>query len=48
MKSSVKFGEHDPAPPPGIVEYCGLCSWALALAHVKSGDAAMIAAEGPA
>jgi uncharacterized protein (DUF2252 family) len=24
-------------------EYCGLCGWALALAHAKSGDAAMIA-----
>lgn len=23
-------------------EYCGLCAWALALAHAKSGDAAMI------
>src|SRR5262249_36123294 len=26
-----------------FVEYCGLCGWALALAHAKSGDAAMIA-----
>jgi len=25
------------------VEYCGLCGWALALAHAKSGDAAAIA-----
>jgi uncharacterized protein CbrC (UPF0167 family) len=24
-------------------EYCSLCGWALALAHAKSGDAAMIA-----
>ena len=24
-------------------EYCELCAWALALAHAKSGDAAMIA-----
>jgi uncharacterized protein (DUF2252 family) len=24
-------------------EYCGLCGWALALAHAKAGDAAMIA-----
>ena len=23
--------------------YCGLCGWALALAHAKSGDAATIA-----
>src|SRR5262249_31583322 len=26
-----------------LPEYCGLCGWALALAHAKSGDAAMIA-----
>ena len=26
-----------------FIEYCGLCGWALALAHAKSGDAAMIA-----
>jgi uncharacterized protein (DUF2252 family) len=25
------------------IEYCGLCGWALALAHAKSGDAAMLA-----
>ncbi|MBK8552754.1 MAG: DUF2252 domain-containing protein [Ignavibacteria bacterium] len=25
-----------------LPEYCGLCAWALALAHAKSGDAAMI------
>ena len=25
-----------------FVEYCGTCGWALALAHAKSGDAAMI------
>ncbi|MBP7891874.1 MAG: DUF2252 domain-containing protein [Arenimonas sp.] len=25
-----------------FTEYCGLCGWALALAHAKSGDAAMI------
>jgi len=28
--------------PAGLVEYCKLCGWALALAHAKSGDAAMI------
>ncbi|SEA37810.1 DUF2252 domain-containing protein [Variovorax sp. YR216] len=28
--------------PAGFVEYCGLCGWALALAHAKSGDAALI------
>jgi len=26
-----------------LPDYCGLCGWALALAHAKSGDAAMIA-----
>ena len=26
-----------------LPEYCGLCGWALALAHAKSADAAMIA-----
>ena len=26
----------------GIADYCKLCGWALALAHAKSGDAAMI------
>jgi hypothetical protein len=25
-----------------LTEYCKLCGWALALAHAKSGDAAMI------
>ena len=29
--------------PEGLPEYCRLCGWALALAHAKSGDAAMIA-----
>jgi hypothetical protein len=43
MKGSVKFGEHGTAGLGGFVEYCGLCGWALALAHAKSGDAAMIA-----
>jgi uncharacterized protein (DUF2252 family) len=43
MKGSVKFGEHDPSALPGFVEYCGLCGWGLALAHAKTGDAAMIA-----
>ena len=28
---------------PGLMDYCRLCGWALALAHAKSGDAAMIA-----
>ena len=43
MKGSVKFGEHDEAGLEGFTEYCGLCGWALALAHAKSGDPAMIA-----
>jgi hypothetical protein len=28
---------------PTLPDYCRLCGWALALAHAKSGDAAMIA-----
>ena len=28
---------------PGLMDYCRLCGWALALAHAKSGDAALIA-----
>ncbi len=43
MKGSVKFNESDPASIDGFVEYCTLCGWALALAHAKSGDPAMIA-----
>jgi NAD(P)H-dependent flavin oxidoreductase YrpB (nitropropane dioxygenase family) len=26
-----------------LPDYCGMCGWALALAHAKSGDAATIA-----
>jgi uncharacterized protein (DUF2252 family) len=42
MKGSVEF---DPENwrPKGVEEYSMLCGWALALAHAKSGDAAMIA-----
>ncbi|NJP09651.1 MAG: DUF2252 family protein [Leptolyngbyaceae cyanobacterium RU_5_1] len=42
MKGGVEF---DPAKfrPAGLPDYCGLCGWALALAHAKSGDAAMLA-----
>jgi uncharacterized protein (DUF2252 family) len=43
MKGSVKFSEHESTDLGGFVEYCGLCGWALALAHAKSGDPAMIA-----
>ncbi len=42
MKGSYEF---DPKTTShkGMESYCGLCGWALALAHAKSGDAAMIA-----
>jgi Uncharacterized protein conserved in bacteria (DUF2252) len=42
MKGSYDF---DPGTTTskGMETYCGLCGWALALAHAKSGDAAMIA-----
>lgn len=42
MKGSYEF---DPASAKtkGFLSYCWLCGWALALAHAKSGDAAMIA-----
>lgn len=43
MKGSMKFGEHGEATIDGFVQYCRLCGWGLALAHAKSGDAAMIA-----
>jgi uncharacterized protein (DUF2252 family) len=43
MKGSVKFSENDTSKIDGFTEYCGLCGWALALAHAKSGDPAMIA-----
>jgi uncharacterized protein (DUF2252 family) len=38
MKGGVKVDNIELLP-----EYCRLCGWALALAHAKSGDAAMIA-----
>lgn len=43
MKGSIEFAEGDRKGIAGFQEYCGLCGWALALAHAKSGDAAMIA-----
>ncbi len=43
MKGSIEFEAGDRKGIPGFIEYCGLCGWALALAHAKSGDAAMIA-----
>jgi len=43
MKGSIKFTEGATEDFGGFIEYCGLCGWALALAHAKSGDPAMIA-----
>lgn len=43
MKGGIEFEAGNRKDIPGFVEYCGLCGWALALAHAKSGDAAMIA-----
>jgi hypothetical protein len=42
MKGGVEF---DPGKVEleNFTEYCKLCAWATALAHAKSGDAAMIA-----
>jgi uncharacterized protein (DUF2252 family) len=42
MKGGVEF---DPTTSrlASLPDYCGLCGWALALAHAKSGDAAMLA-----
>ncbi|WP_088892714.1 DUF2252 domain-containing protein [Leptolyngbya ohadii] len=42
MKGGIKLepGKYRPASLP---DYCGLCGWALALAHAKSGDAALLA-----
>jgi uncharacterized protein (DUF2252 family) len=42
MKGGAEFAEGETILS-NFVEYCGLCGWALALAHAKSGDAAMIA-----
>ena len=43
MKGSVKFEQHADGDLESLEAYCGLCGWALALAHAKSGDAATIA-----
>jgi hypothetical protein len=42
MKGGAEF---DPKTTPveSFPEYTALCGWALALAHAKSGDAAMLA-----
>jgi uncharacterized protein (DUF2252 family) len=42
MKGSYEF-DPEATTREGFREYCGLCGWALALAHAKSGDAAKIA-----
>lgn len=43
MKGSASFSEGADGSISNVIEYCGLCGWALALAHAKSGDPAMIA-----
>lgn len=43
MKGGISFDEDAIDQLDGFGEYCGLCGWALALAHAKSGDPAMIA-----
>jgi hypothetical protein len=43
MKGSATFGEGNVEQLDTFGEYCTLCGWALALAHAKSGDAALIA-----
>jgi uncharacterized protein (DUF2252 family) len=43
MKGGVDFVEGDKKGLNGFSEYCRLCGWALALAHAKSGDPALIA-----
>jgi uncharacterized protein (DUF2252 family) len=42
MKGSFEF-DPETTNSRGMETYCELCGWALALAHAKSGDAAMIA-----
>ena len=36
MKGSMEFAAGDRKGIAGFHEYCGLCGWALALAHAKS------------
>jgi len=43
MKGSRDFAEGDIKALDDLNEYCTVCGWALALAHAKSGDPAMIA-----
>jgi uncharacterized protein (DUF2252 family) len=42
MKGSWEF-HPEATPVKRLSDYCRLCGWALALAHAKSGDAALIA-----
>ena len=43
MKGGIKLDENDAVALGAFNHYCMLCGWALALAHAKSGDPAMIA-----
>ena len=42
MKGGLNLSEGDRQALGGLSKYCALCGWALALAHAKSGDAAML------
>jgi uncharacterized protein (DUF2252 family) len=42
MKGGAEF-EPGKTRAANAIEYCGICGWALALAHAKSGDAARLA-----
>jgi uncharacterized protein (DUF2252 family) len=42
MMGGLRF-DPDKTEAEDLVEYCGLCGWALALAHAKSGNSAIIA-----
>jgi uncharacterized protein (DUF2252 family) len=42
MKGGLNLNEGDREALDRLSRYCGLCGWALALAHAKSGDAAML------
>jgi hypothetical protein len=42
MKGGVEF-DPEKVKLKNLPLYCGLCAWALALAHAKSGDAALLA-----
>jgi uncharacterized protein (DUF2252 family) len=41
MKGGVEF-DRDKVKIENLPQYCAVCAWALALAHAKSGDAALI------